>query len=109
MIKQLKKIWQCFWIAMYVSGKKLAEPSVDHKPLSNLQKAKQSKLPYSSQAQLILSNFKGEFPFAEFEKWVEQNVFIVGGGNIIEFLEQRSQKAQNVIEEKIKNLTGINV
>lgn len=50
---------------------------------------KTGKLTYSGQAKSILENLKeNTFDIENFEKWILENKFIVGGGYIIEYLEK---------------------
>lgn len=48
------------------------------------------KLKWSYQAKALLNNLK-DFNIEEFEKWVEENKFIVGGSWIIEYLEHKEK------------------
>jgi len=48
------------------------------------------KLKYSDQAKSIINNLKeNSINISEFEKWVMEHKFIVGGGYIVEYLENR--------------------
>ena len=50
---------------------------------------KTGKLKYSGQAKSIMGSLKdGTFNIENFEKWILENKFIVGGGYIIEYLEK---------------------
>jgi len=69
----------------------------------NLDTIKSSKLKYSAQAILILENLNTDFPFEQFEKWVEEKHFIVGGGYVVEFLAERKK----LIDNEVKNLANI--
>ena len=52
---------------------------------------KRVKLKWSVQASIILAALDDDFPIEEFEKWVEEKLFVVGGGYITEFLELKSK------------------
>lgn len=57
-----------------------------------------SPMKYSEQALFLIEAMKDDFPLEEFEQWVQENCFSVGGGYVIEFLKARAQ-ALPVIEE----------
>lgn len=59
--------------------------------------AKRVTLEWTPQATLLLANLSEDFPIEEFEEWVKQTKFGVGGGYIIEFLEIKKQsETQNI-------------
>lgn len=57
----------------------------------------EGKLRYSQQAKVILKSLKNEsIDIDKFEKWVQENKFIVGGGYIVEYLQIQSKKKNDV-------------
>lgn len=59
--------------------------------MTNEQKALKSHMEYSNQAMQLIKNLKENFDFENFEKWVATKL-VVGGGHIIEFLQENPVK-----------------
>lgn len=49
---------------------------------------------YSPQAAALMSELKADFPVEEFEKFVEDNFFIVGGNHVLLFIEEKGKQKQ---------------
>lgn len=57
--------------------------------MSIAQKAKESKIKYSAQAISLLEQMSDEFDIEEFERWVQDKMFVVGSMYIVDYLTFR--------------------
>jgi len=59
--------------------------------MTALDKIKDSDIRYSAQAVGLIANLRDNFDVDAFEVWM-QDKFIVGGGHILEFLQEQAKK-----------------
>jgi len=66
-------------------------------------KAKASELKYSKQALIVLDQVKDDFDIDEFERFVKDNIFIIGGGYIIDYLTFKSAQKEKANKKPLCN------
>lgn len=71
--------------------------------MSIVQKAKDSKIKYSAQAIALLEQMSDEFDLEEFERWVQDKMFVVGSMYIVDYLTFRKMQKEKANQKSLCN------